>query len=221
MENSESQAFLWYQIGKYLDEAKAQNAIIDNEKKCFTKTNELGEIVYRLSPPVLYNIRDEHSIEEYRRNIQVNEELTFAVFLIQAGAASLGVWVDGECIHHKVITAYMVRKKQGKSQLTHLNQKGKSRQGSRIRLNNSIRFFENINVKLEEWLDDIENCDHLFFSCTPRLWGELFRSKVSCPIDKEDIRWRRIPMDIKVPNFKELQRVARRIMHGRVTCKSS
>lgn len=214
MDNLDRQSFLWYEIDEYLQQAQQQSAVLDKERKCFVKKNEHDEVVFSLIPPLIHRIDTEENIEEYRNNLHIEEEICFAIILIQAGAAALGIWWNDECTHHKVITAYMVRKKQGKSQLTHLNQKGKSRQGSRIRLNNTIRFFENINVKLEEWYEDLEACQRLFYSCTPRLWGELFRSKIDCPIDKEDPRWCRIPMDIKVPNFKELQRVAFKTTHG-------
>jgi len=214
MENLLKNTFLWYEINEYLEKFTQCNVVIDREKKCFLQKNQAGKTISTLFPPLIYGIQEEESFAEYCENLEVKEDINFAVVLIQAGAAALGVWWNDECIHHKVITAYMVRKKQGKNQLTHLNRKGKSRQGSRIRLNNTIRFFENINVKLEEWLEEIESCDYLFYSCTPRLWGEVFRSKIACPISREDERWRRVPLDINVPNFKELQRVAFRIAHG-------
>jgi hypothetical protein len=100
----------------------------------------------------------------------------------------------------------MVRKKQGKAQITYLNKKGKSRAGSRIRLAQTVKFFEEINEQVNMWIKNV-NPDRLLISCPPRLWGLLFQSKIKPEFSKKDPRIFKIPIDIKIADRSELSRV--------------
>ncbi len=93
------------------------------------------------------------------------EEVNYVVLLIQSGSCALGYFEEDETIDHKVFKSYMVRKKQGKSQISYLNSKGKSRAGSRVRLANTIRFFENINERLQEYFEEYE-INRVAISCS-------------------------------------------------------
>ncbi|MEO1451203.1 MAG: hypothetical protein AAFV07_16855 [Bacteroidota bacterium] len=46
----------------------------------------------------------------------------------------------------------MKRHKRGKAQISYLNTRGKSKAGSRIRLANTVAFFEEINERLQDWI---------------------------------------------------------------------
>lgn len=70
------------------------------------------------------------------------EDPHFSLTLIRAGQAAVGYFHQGKLLDHKVFRAYMVRQKQGKSQIKHLKTKGKSRAGSRIRLAETARFLK-------------------------------------------------------------------------------
>ncbi|MCK5077740.1 MAG: hypothetical protein KAR38_15260, partial [Calditrichia bacterium] len=139
----------------------------------------------------------------------------YYIVLIQAGNSSIGYFEEGEVIYHKVIRKYMVRKKQGKAQITYLNKKGKSRAGSRIRLAETVEFFKEINDKLDEW-ERLGEAKKILYSCPAKLWGMLFNSKILPPFDKKDERLIKIPMDVKVPNFEELMRVNEFALCGEV-----
>ena len=65
---------------------------------------------------------------------QVQEDVHYCLTLVRAGQASLGYFHQGKLLDHKVFRGYLVRQKQGKSQFKYLKTKGKSRAGSRIRL---------------------------------------------------------------------------------------
>ncbi|MEM8895691.1 MAG: hypothetical protein AAGC88_14000, partial [Bacteroidota bacterium] len=67
----------------------------------------------------------------------------YLLLLIQTGHAAIGYFEGGENKAHKVFKSYLVRKKQGISQLKYLKTKGKSKAGSRVRLGNAVDFFEN------------------------------------------------------------------------------
>lgn len=149
----------------------------------------------------------ETELGKYCENIEI--ELPFcALILIQAGSASLGVFDDeGDLLLHKGIQKYMVRKKRGKSQLTYLRQKGKSRYGSRLRLQEGLEFFEEINRKLLLWKEELNLCEHWFYAADVRLWNELFNSKEKPFFERGDNRFKKIPFDVNIPKFKELSRI--------------
>ena len=127
-----------------------------------------------------------------------------AIILIQAGHAALAV-VDGtKVLKSKVIRKYMVRKTQGKSQLSHLESKGKSRLGSRIRLAQTKAFFEEINQCLEVY-EKSYDLNSLYLSCSHKLKGVWMQSNP--PVSKSDNRWHKIPYHVGRPNLKEIKRV--------------
>jgi|GEM_PF-5727228 len=136
----------------------------------------------------------------------VDEPLSYALILIQAGRASVAIAAADEIICSKQIQKYMVRKSQGKSQLTYLNEKGKSRLGSRIRLRQSDEFFDEINERLKNW-SGLYEVSQIFLSCTPKLKGLWFQSSPSPPFAKSDHRWRRIPFMVRPPGQEEMFRI--------------
>ncbi len=138
------------------------------------------------------------------------------VVLMQAGQAALGFGEGEDLIHHKVIRKYMVRKKRGKAQLTHLKTKGKSRAGSRIRLAQTEQFFAEINQKLHDW-GEAETAERILFSCPVRMWPLLFGSRVPAAFDQRDERLIKVPLDVRVPDLAELERVRRYALAGHWT----
>ncbi len=144
----------------------------------------------------------------------------YLLILIQAGYASLGYFEENNLVYHKAITAYMVRKKQGKAQIKHLNSKGKSRLGSRIRLQNTVLFFKQINAKLKEWHKQsniFDKVERIGQSGSTDLWHLFYTSKETAPFQKNDSRLRKIPLTVHSPNFEELQRVNTWTNCGKIT----
>ncbi|MEJ2545906.1 MAG: hypothetical protein P8Y99_17730 [Calditrichaceae bacterium] len=148
------------------------------------------------------------SVNDLVTNVSANniQYLKYVIILVQAGYGAVCYCNSGKIIEHKLIRKYMVRKKQGKAQITYLHSKGKSRAGSRIRLAQTVKFFEEINEQVNAWIKNDE-LDRLLISCPPRLWGLLFQSKTKPQFSKKDPRILKIPMDIKIPNRDELNRV--------------
>ncbi|MCP4713544.1 MAG: hypothetical protein GY868_00385 [Deltaproteobacteria bacterium] len=157
-------------------------------------------------PPAFPLPAADMSITKYLENVP-SEPPACIILLIQAGAASLGCCESGSIIAHKTLTKYMVRKKQGKAQLTYLRTKGKSRAGSRMRLQAGNEFFHEINRKLAEWNAAVAAARHIFISCPVRLTNELFAAKLPPPFDRHDHRSRRVPFDVHIPSYKELKRI--------------
>ena len=146
--------------------------------------------------------------EDYVRSLETDMP-SYAVILMRAGSASLGFYERGELRAHKVIRKYMVRMKQGKAQLTHMKTKGKSRAGSRIRLRESLEFFEEINEKLREWFEGFGDPQLIFYSMPVTFKSLWFGSDVAPPFSPDDKRLTHIPIHVHQPDHEELGRVAR------------
>ncbi|MCH7412154.1 hypothetical protein MM213_01565 [Belliella sp. R4-6] len=127
----------------------------------------------------------------------------YVLVMIRSGIASVGFFENFECHQHKVFRAYMTRKKQGKSQIKHLKTKGKSRAGSRIRLQETLEFFDQINERLQEHFDEFR-IDKIGISCSETLIPYFYGGKIKTPFDKQDPRIFKIPKHIQNPTFEEL-----------------
>ncbi len=150
-------------------------------------------------------------------NKQIEDFSTFAptlVILIQAGHAAIGYFEENELVLHKVITRYMVRG-NGKAQHTYLKTRGKSKAGSRIRLAQTLDFFEEINQKIDEWAI-IDECQKVLYSASIPLWNMLFESKVAPVFEKTDKRLLKIPLDVDVPNHAELLHIGEMMQEGQI-----
>lgn len=138
----------------------------------------------------------------------IDDPAYYGLMLIQAGRASVAIAQADEIIEAKQIQKYMVRKTQGRAQLTYLQEKGKSRLGSRIRLRQSQIFFEEINARMREWNAAYPLCQ-IFLSCTPKLKGAFFLALDAPAIAKADPRWRRVPFMVRPPGQAEMLRIHR------------
>lgn len=125
----------------------------------------------------------------------------YIILLIQAGNCAMGYFENGHNQDHKVFRAYMVRKKQGKSQIKYLKTKGKSRAGSRVRLGETAEFFENINERLQQYFSAHE-VHRIAISCSKTLLPFLYNAKVATPFDKRDARLYKIPQHIHTPIYE-------------------
>ncbi|MFD2247510.1 hypothetical protein [Pontibacter ruber] len=140
-------------------------------------------------------------------------QVNYVILLIQSGNCALGYFENGRNLDHKVFRSYMVRKKQGKSQIKYLKTKGKSRAGSRVRLGETVEFFENINGRLQEYFEDHE-VHRIAISCSKTLIPYLFGSKVATPFDKNDPRLFKIPRHIHTPIYEVMLDANRFLQRG-------
>lgn len=127
----------------------------------------------------------------------------YVILLIQAGNCALGLFEGERNVDHKVFRAYMVRKKQGKSQIKYLKTKGKSRAGSRVRLGEGVEFFENINERLQFYFQEQE-IHRIAISCSKTLIPFLYNAKVETPFEKKDPRILKIPKHVHTPIYEVL-----------------
>jgi len=164
---------------------------------------EKKEKILRL--PLIWNKLNEN-LRDIKQISSCNKE--YVVIIIETGQAALGVFKNAKVIEHKVIRKYMTRKKQGKSQLKYLKTKGKSRAGSRIRLKNSIIFFEEINEYINKWFKNYNVCRVLYYIPKP-LINTWLSSKISLPFDKKDDKLIKIPINMSTPTFELLKKIGR------------
>lgn len=141
---------------------------------------------------------------EEKKGFSLKEDAHFSLVLIRAGQASVGYFHQGKLLDHKVFRAYMVRQKQGKSQIKHLKTKGKSRAGSRIRLAETARFFEEINERLQTYSAQYP-IDFWGISCGKTLWPFLFEASIVPPFSSKSSNLVELPFHIAQASFEELE----------------
>ena len=202
-----------YQFFEYLMEYRTDlNLLLIEKKNALVALDQNFEPCFEFRfplpyPPIAETRGAAESPETYFDKVSTTIP-NYLMLLIQAGNAALGYFEEGEMINHKVVRKYMIRKKQGKFQGSHLKTKGKSKYGSRVRLQNTVDFFEDINQKIGDW-EVAEEAERIIYFASIPLWNMVFDSKVACPFEKDDERLRKVPKDVSVPTYEELLRINR------------
>ncbi|MGD9899209.1 MAG: hypothetical protein AB7T22_08800 [Calditrichaceae bacterium] len=186
---------------------------INSKNNLLTYFDDVNEKIFDFRPPLPIPQISAISESALFSELPLVLPPPYLILLIQAGNSALAYIKEGKIEKHKVIKKYMVRKKQGKSQISYLKTKGKSRAGSRVRLANAVLFFEEINAKLQEWTKGNE-VGRILYSWPVSMSELIYNSKIKPPFEKKDSRLIKIPMDVNIPNFAELQRVNRFVMKG-------
>ena len=194
-------------IQKFIEHRSSFLYQVNEEKNSLVIFNQsetkIAEFILPLDYSFLINSK---GLEDYLRTEQKQQCL---YILMQAGSAALAYHDGHKIIHHKIIKKYMVRKGQGKAQITHLNSKGKSRYGSRLRLQESEKFFFEINEKIKDW-QILENTDKILFNAPKKLWSLLFEERYEPAFSKDDLRLQSIPYYTDTPNFNEIQKIIKK-----------
>jgi hypothetical protein len=136
-----------------------------------------------------------------------------ALVLARAGAVALGLFDDDELVDHKVFKRYVVRGR-GRAQPTHLEAKGKSRYGSRLRLANARALRRDALARMDAWSAEHGLLDGLYYAAPVRLWAEL-TADADLPLAEGDAA-EAVPGEVGQPSFEEMLRVRRRLGRGRI-----
>lgn len=142
------------------------------------------------------------------------------VLLLQAGAMAVGYWDGDELLHHKAQRRYVVRG-HGRAQPLHAKTRGKSRYGSRLRLQNWKRLLVETNERLADYWREHGAPERLFFAVPERAFAELLGSEPPPPFGRDDPVLQRVPMHVHRPDFAELRRVHGWLGHGRLELPAS
>lgn len=137
------------------------------------------------------------------------------VLLLQAGAMALGYWDGDRLLHHKAQRRYVVRGR-GRAQPLHAKTKGKSRYGSRLRLQNWRRLLAETNDRLREWWNELGEPTRVFHAVPVRAFAELLAADPPPPFGAHDALLQRVPMHVHRPDHAELRRVHGWLGHGRL-----
>lgn len=168
-----------------------------SQKKHQISYTDSGENCIKIRLPLNINFDAKKNV------IQEQEFLNYVLIMIRSGIGSVGFFENFVNERHKVFRAYMVRKKQGKSQIKHLKTKGKSRAGSRVRLQETLDFFDDINERLRAHFEEFR-IDRIGISCSETLIPYLYGGKVGTPFEKQDSRIFKIPKHIQNPTYEAL-----------------
>jgi hypothetical protein len=190
--------------------ADVRSFVVEPEQRWFDSTD--GRL--RIHPPLVAPIDPEcGGLFDYVGSLP--ERLgAHAVVLMQAGATSLGWFEDGASVETKSFRRYVVRG-TGRAQPTHLKSKGKSRYGSRLRLQNADLLMSETSERLVTWWETFGPPQRLFVSCPVRLWASLFDADPRPPFGR-DVEVTRIPRDLPRPTSDLVVRTYRFLCHGRV-----
>ncbi len=142
--------------------------------------------------------------------LTIGDDIHYCITLIRAGQATVGYFHQGNLLDHKVFRAYMVRQKQGKSQFKYLKTKGKSRAGSRIRLEETQLFFKEINQRLQVYTKQYP-LNFWGLGCAKTLRPMLFAGEVSPPYHSKSPELIELPYPFAKGSFEELQELELRL----------
>ncbi|MDD7984873.1 hypothetical protein PQO01_07945 [Lentisphaera marina] len=191
----------------------------DDEKHSFECIENGNKIFSFRLPPFYPSPLKQEALWSYLERIKITNEVPrYTLLLMESGRAAIGVFESGKVIDHKNIRKYMVRKKQGKSQLNHLKTKGKSRYGSRLRLRESEAFFDEISQRLNS--ETYKDCEHIIYHCPIRLKSCLFDAADELKIDLKHFSWRRLGIDVRDCSFEELKRHSQEMYFCRFTLEN-
>lgn len=207
--------FTWRELADVLRglEAAHPGARLVRFARGFELVGTRGSALARVHVPLVLRLRDGESADEIARRAGEPLGREF-VLLLRAGAAAFGLWRDGELVAHKTSTRYVVRG-HGRAQPAHLARKGKSRYGSRLRLQNARRLLAEVNERARQWWDEAGGFDAVYLACPERLWPDL-RDADPPPPFLGRIEPVRIPLHVHEPRHAELLRVRGALEHGAV-----
>ncbi len=135
---------------------------------------------------------------------ELAEDVHYCITLVRAGQAAVGYFHQGTLLDHKVFRAYLVRQKQGMSQFKYLKTKGKSRAGSRIRLEETLVFFKEINERLQVYAKQYP-LNFWGLGCAKTMWPLLVDGEVKPPFTSKSPELIELPYPFAKASFDELQ----------------
>ncbi len=187
------------------------DAVADERGRTLLSPDESARLVPPLlaAPPTAGE-----PVRDYLGRLEIAVGL-HVVLLVRAAGVALGYWDGEKLLRHKAIRKYVIRGK-GRAQPTHLKTQGKSRYGSRLRLQNWRKLLAETNQRLRDWWEERGEPEHVFLSVPVRVFSDLCAADPPPPFAAGDPRLRRIPLHVHRPDHEELLRVRRWLAHGRV-----
>ena len=135
------------------------------------------------------------------------------VLLMRAGAMSFGCWRGQELVQHKAVRKYVVRG-NGRAQSTHLKTRGKSRYGSRLRLQNWRSLLAETNERVAACQEQFGPFDRIFHAVPVRVFSDLFLAEPAPPFSRDAKELQKVPIHVHRPDHEELLRVRAWLLRG-------
>jgi hypothetical protein len=154
------------------------------------------------------------------RKFQELDDVHYCLTLVRAGQAAVGYFHQGKLLDHKVFRGYLVRQKQGKSQFKYLKTKGKSRAGSRIRLEETLLFFNEINERLQVYAKQYP-LNFWGLGCAKTLWPLLFDGEITAPFTSKSPELIELPYSFTKGSYEELQELELRLQQFHLLLSSA
>lgn len=189
-------------------------AFADADGRSFAPSADAAAPRLRL-PAVVEDARPGEGVAAYLARASL-QPLRHEVVLLQYGAMAMGCWDGDALVRHKAEKRYVVRG-NGKAQVTHLQQKGKSRYGSRLRLQNWKLLLADVTERLVAWHEELPEPERMFLAMTPRAAVALWSAEPPPPFARDDARIRRVPRHVHVPDHAELLAVQRWLATGELS----
>lgn len=217
---SEGEPLSWSETFHVVDRAWRERVLVFDPARHAFVASDPGPAL-RIVLPRLLPVRDvDPDPARFLAALEAQPRLgRCALVLVQAGASALALYDDDSLLAHKVIKKYVVRG-NGKAQPKHLKTRGKSRYGSRLRLQNYSGQLTQTLEKLGEWWEAFGPFHRVHLACGSRLEHDLMESPPGMPWD-ESLSVERVPFHVHVPDFAELKRVRWLLTHGRIERASS
>ncbi|BBN19387.1 ankyrin repeat and zinc finger domain-containing protein 1 [Marchantia polymorpha subsp. ruderalis] len=134
------------------------------------------------------------------------------VVLLSAGGHFAGVVMNmqgGGVLAHHTFHRYVVRAKAGGRQSTRdATGRAPKSAGASLRRYNEMALQKEIRDLLASWGDYLRSASHIFVYA-PSANGQALFGGENAPLNRNDLRLRRIPFTTRRPTFKEAQRVFR------------
>jgi Bacteroidetes VLRF1 release factor len=219
--DSNRSPFTWRETSEILGAAWRRGRVeFDRASRSFIAHDPAGAVEARIALPPCF-VPPTENLDVARYLDSLPDRLgRVAIVLVHAGATALGLFDDdSDWIAHKVIKEYVVRG-HGKAQPLHRKTKGKSRYGSRLRLQGFETQLSKTNEKLGEWWSAFGPFDRVFRHVPPRIAPELDAAEPAPPWSRDFIP-APIPFHVHVPDFAELKRVRWKLTHGEIVRDSS
>ena len=200
--------FHWEDAASELSALIGAGFELEEKRRWFENESE------RLFPPLVFPVPDDcWTVRDYVAGLP-SEPGPQLVLVMQAGAFSLGRFDAGDVQVTKTFKRYVVRG-NGRAQPTHLKTRGKSKYGSRLRLQNAKRLLEETNEKIAEWEAEFGPPEQIYFSGTTRLWADLFSVQPPPPFEREAPAIK-IPLDLRKPTTDVMLRAYESLCWGRI-----
>ncbi|MFN3244011.1 MAG: hypothetical protein ACE37K_21070 [Planctomycetota bacterium] len=190
---------------------RCPDARAGDERVGFASLDGLARLWLPLAAP---RPQQAERIGDYVERLEPRDEVQ-VVLLLRAGAMAFGCWHGDELVQHKAVRKYVVRG-NGKSQATHLKTRGKSRYGSRLRLQNWKSLLGETSERLADCEVQFGPFERIFFGVPVRVWSDVFEADPPPPFARDDARLQRLPIHVHRPDHEELLRVRQVMQFGRI-----